>query len=55
MQAHDGCCCIDEFDKIKEQKGLQEVMEQQCISIAKGGFVCTFPCKTTVLAAGIIL
>ena len=26
-------------------------MEQQCISIAKGGNVCNLPCRTTVLAA----
>ena len=34
-----------------QQKTLLEAMEQQCISIAKGGIVCTLPCKTTVLAA----
>jgi DNA helicase MCM8 len=34
-----------------QQQTLLEAMEQQCISIAKGGIVCTLPCKTTVLAA----
>jgi DNA helicase MCM8 len=34
-----------------QQQSLLEVMEQQCISIAKGGVVCSLPCKTTVVAA----
>jgi DNA helicase MCM8 len=34
-----------------QQQTLLEVMEQQSISIAKGGIVCSLPCKTTVLAA----
>lgn len=50
--AHNGVCCIDEFDKMgSQQQSLLEVMEQQSISIAKGGVVCNLPCKTTVIAA----
>jgi DNA helicase MCM8 len=46
-----GCCCIDEFDKISEREALLEAMEQQCISIAKAGITCNLPARTAVLAA----
>ncbi|XP_046848188.1 DNA helicase MCM8-like [Xenia sp. Carnegie-2017] len=47
-----GCCCIDEFDKMGSQhQALLEAMEQQCISIAKGGMVCSLPARTSILAA----
>jgi DNA helicase MCM8 len=47
-----GCCCIDEFDKMGSQhQSLLEAMEQQSISIAKAGIVCTLPARTSILAA----
>jgi len=47
-----GCCCIDEFDKMgAEHQALLEAMEQQSISIAKAGICCSLPARTSVLAA----
>ncbi|XP_017758433.1 PREDICTED: DNA helicase MCM8 [Eufriesea mexicana] len=47
-----GCCCIDEFDKMYKQHAvLLESMEQQSVSIAKSGIICSLPTRTSILAA----
>lgn len=46
-----GVCCIDEFDKIDDHTALFEAMEDQRVTVAKGGVCCSVPTRSTIIAA----
>jgi DNA helicase MCM8 len=50
--ADQGMCAIDEFDKISsDHSSLLEAMEQQSISMAKAGMICSLSARCSMVAA----
>lgn len=50
--ADQGMCAIDEFDKISaDHSSLLEAMEQQSISMAKAGMICSLSSRCSLVAA----